>query len=170
MRAVEKKRKPFMTARKWTVIVIIFIIVLMLSIVLYYRQIQSDLWDEQLYVKSSLREHLEPTTVDYLSKYVWDDVYWIVKGKSAEDIEKYVVWKDLSILLSAETSELLTEKQLISKLEETGNTDTVTHIQPAYFRNELAFEVQTITQSKHKLYSFYSMTDGKLLDQFTLAK
>lgn len=170
MRAVEKKRKPFMTARKWTVIVIAFFIAIIFSIVLYYREIQSNLWDEQIYIKSSLREYFDASTIDYLSKYVWDDVYWIVKGKTTQNIEKYIVWKDLNILLSAETSELLTEKQLLSKLEAKGNNDTVTHIQPAYFRGELAFEVQTISETKHKVYTFYTMSEGKLLDQFTLAK
>jgi len=159
-----------MTTRKWIGLIIFFIVAAVAFIGLFYSSIQKEIWQEQKYVKSSLRDYFEYDTIDYTKKYTWDETYWIIKGKTKNSIEKYVVWQDLDILYSSSTAKLLTEEQLIGQLKVIHPNIQIKHIQPAYFRNVLCYEVQTISDSNHTLYSFYSMEDGLLMDQYTIPK
>lgn len=158
-----------MTARKWTVLALLFVAAIVSVIALFYNHIQEEYWDEQKYVKASLREYFEPTQIDYAKKYVWDDTFWIVKGTTSDQVEKYVVWQDLNIIYSVDVRDVLTKEQFLQKLS-VSNTTSISHIQPAFFRDELCFEVQMVTETKHKVYSFYTMREGRLIDQFTLPR
>lgn len=170
MRAVERRRRPFMTARKWSLLTVFVISLIIILVSLFYQSIQQEHWDEKDYVKSSLREYFNTSTIEYLEKYVWDEVYWIIKGKTSNDEEKLVAWKELNIIASVNTAEILSEQQLLEQLKSGSSDTTLDHIQPAFFRDQFVYEVQTKAESGHSVYTFYSMLDGKLIEQYTLPR
>lgn len=170
MRATERKRKPFMTGRKWTVLILFIIALIITCIALFYSSIQKEQWQEKRYVVSSLREYFNTDTISYADKYVWDESYWIVKGLNKQEIEMIVVWKELNIVYSAPTSELLTKELFVSNLKQSNSQLNLDHIRPAFVRDELSFEVQTYNETGHKVISFYSMENGQLVEQYQLPK
>ncbi|QHW30147.1 hypothetical protein GZH47_04355 [Paenibacillus rhizovicinus] len=170
MRAKQFKRSPFMTVGRSIFLGVIVIIVLLVSVNVYYRYVQSPVWTEQKTVEADAKQRsgLKKVTDSYA--YTWDEPVWVVEGKDESDADTYV-WlkKDSSITLHA--SDGLTKKAIEAQfLQEKPDAD-IAHTRIGIFGGEPVWEIFYSRNQAGKVYHFYDFyrfRDGSLIVMYKL--
>ena len=138
---------------------------------MFYRNIQMDRWNEKAEVRASLAEQYDLSTENYLEKYIWEEQYWIVLAQTLDGQEQYAVWQDNNILASANTNAIVSSDVILQKLQLSKPTAKNITIKEAYLAGQLAWEVHYGEDgSNYIIYAFYAMSDGTLIDEYTIPK
>ncbi|MCR8660252.1 hypothetical protein [Paenibacillus endoradicis] len=171
MRAIDKKRSAWMTPRKWITFSILFLILITVLLVMFYRSIQMDRWNEKAAVRISLQEQYDLSTESYLEKYIWEEQYWILLAKTWNGQEQYAVWQDNNILTSVNTDAIVSSEVILQRLQSSNPAAQNITIEEAYLSGQLAWEVHySENASDYTIYAFYAMSDGKLINEYTIPK
>lgn len=166
-----------MTAKRWLAIVIACIIILVVTIILYYRSIQTPTWNDEAIIKEKAIESTELASVTDITKHVWDTESWIVEGvdQAGEDV---LVW-----ITTTGAEDAVTEhKQTVKASEGSSKVDIkaafqtmrpeakLKRIQPGMLNGELVWEVYySIDEGMNKYYyDFYRYMDGSFITQYRL--
>lgn len=138
---------------------------------MFYRSIQMDRWNEKDEVRTSLAQQYDLSTESYLEKYIWEEQYWIFLANTLDGQEQYAVWQDNNILASINTNAISSADVILQKLQSSKPAAKDVTIKEAYLRGQLAWEVHySEDSSNYIIYTFYAMSDGKLIDEYTIPK
>lgn len=166
-----------MTAKRLLAIVIACFIILVVTIILYYRTVQTPTWNDETIAKEKAIEAAELASVTDVTKHVWDSESWIVEGvdQAGEDV---FVW-----ITTTGTEEAKTEHEQTVKASEGSRKADVKaafhamrpdsklkRIQPGMLNGELVWEVfYTMDEGSTKyFYDFYRFKDGSFITQYRL--
>ncbi|MEK4249829.1 hypothetical protein [Paenibacillus sp. FSL W7-1287] len=174
MRAIEKKRPPFMTRRKWTVLTLFLILLIIVGIIFFYRYIHKGIWQET----SEMREVIEQASLynldeQYvLNKYIWEDRYWILLAQSNVSEEMiYSAWSTQEQLAELPYEEAMTKEEMLAHVEASKPYAQNIKLQPGYMYGQLVWEIKyKDTATEHLKIAFYRMTDGNFIDEYTIPK
>lgn len=171
MRLIEKKRPPLMNARRWTILIVLILIALTILITLFYRDIQSDRWNEKTLVRESLSEFYDLSSEQYLEKYTWDNQYWIMLATNNEQVEQYVSWSDNEIIGVINANSIISVNDALERIQRLDTNAIEPTGKAGYMSGQFVWEVKyKDNKSEHVKYAFFSMLDGKLIDIYTIPK
>lgn len=168
MRATERKSTSLMTVQRYVMLAVAVILIIITAALLYYRSIQTPLWNKESELIAEAKQASGLTKVDEINKFVWDSTLWIVHGSNEAGEELYV-WmnEDGSMLQELKADEGVATDQIRAALLASQPGAEILRIQPGYLDGTPAWEVYYhLGQNDH--YSYYSFTDGTLLDQYHL--
>lgn len=171
MRAIEKKRPPLMNRKKWTVLISVLLILIVLLSTFFYRSIQLDRWTEKDQVRESFSTQFDLTTERYLEKYIWEDQYWILLANNLNGTSQYAVMKDDVIVTTLDESNVYSSDRVVQSIKSPDGNAVVSRVFPGYVGGQFIWEVQyNDVNTDHLKYAFYSMVNGTLLNEYTIPK
>lgn len=163
-----------MTRRKWTTLVLFLLVLIVVGIIFFYRNIHKGLWQEASEMRAVIEQaSLYDLNEDYtLSKYVWEDRYWILLADSISDQKKvYSAWSTQEQLAELPYDKAITKDDIIALVERTKPNAEQIKAQPGYLYGQLVWEIKfKDSSSGHQKMAFYQMIDGKFIDEYTIPK
>ncbi|AZN40757.1 cell wall elongation regulator TseB-like domain-containing protein [Paenibacillus albus] len=170
MRANRSKRPSVMTPWRWVLLVSFSIIVILAGLNVFYRSVQSPVWEEERNIEDQAMQIGSLSSVDSSYHYVWDEPVWVVSGKDHNNDITYV-WlkKDESITLRADqgkTKAEIKESFMLNKPDA-----SVEHIKLGLFGGEPVWEVfyeRNQAGEETHFYEFYRFRDGSFVVSYKL--
>lgn len=163
-----------MTRRKWTVLILFLLILLIVGITFFYRNIHKGIWQETSEISKVIEQSsLYNLNDEYvLNKYVWEDRYWILLAQTAVDQKKtYSVWSNQEQLAELPYDDAMTKEEILAKVEASKPNAQNIKLQPGYMYRKLVWEIKyKDADTDHMKIAFYQMTDGKFIDEYTIPK
>ncbi|MFF2089974.1 DUF5590 domain-containing protein [Paenibacillus sp. NPDC058174] len=190
MRAVTKKRKPLMSAKRWVTLSILLLLALLAAIFIYYRSVQLPYWSQEASIRKEAVEAAELKTVTKATKHVWDRAYWVIEGTDETDTEVYV-WMAVPEKTENEASNVAADGSvkadaappIIIKTSEAANKDSIREsflqakpdadikrMQPGMLNGEPVWEIY-FSREEHTTkyyYEFYRFRDGSFITEYRL--
>ncbi|GGG58529.1 cell wall elongation regulator TseB-like domain-containing protein [Paenibacillus radicis (ex Gao et al. 2016)] len=192
MRAVTKKRKPIMSAKRWLTLSILLVIALLAAVFIYYRSVQLPYWSQEASIRNEAVEAAQLKSVTKATKHVWDRAYWIVEGTDESDTDVYV-WiaakekpdanAETGNEATSDTTNANTIPPLIIKASEAASKDAIREsflqakpdaeikrLQPGMLNGEPVWEIY-FSREEHTTkyyYEFYSFRDGSFITEYRL--
>lgn len=172
MRALDKKKRAFMTPSKWVWIVLAAAVTLLIWFGLYYRDIQMPHWAAEDNARDRLIATGELEMVEQVHKHVWDDTVWIGYGTDGEDENKYVFLKSDETTVSVDASDVIPDEEMKAKFHANRPESKLIRLQPGMFSGAPAWEAyyeSAVDGVLYHHYDFYSFdAEGKLLETYLL--
>ncbi len=170
MRATTRKRKPFMTLKRWLVLITVCLLLLITVSFIYFRNVQSPQWSAIKAAKEQATEAAKLTEIDKVSHHIWQKDSWIVEGINDQN-EAVFVWVtegQLPVIIKA--SEGMSEKSIKDAFTSNKPQAEVKRIQPGLFDDKPIWEIYYNDGEKpqHYRYDFYRFDDGAFIDSYTL--
>ena len=160
--------------KRWIVIILSVIVLIMLGLHLYYRNVQSGEWIAEDRATRAAIEQSALKKVNGIQKSVWEDVYYIVNGIDELD-QNVVVWVNQAgtsvhkeQLKQGSTKEAIQAKVL----SRSPDADIIT-IVPGIWEQQYVWQVfykasKTEDEKVHYYYDFYRFSDAGYLTTYTL--
>ncbi|URJ51558.1 DUF5590 domain-containing protein [Paenibacillus polymyxa] len=158
--------------KKWIAVAILAVILILVSIFWYYSYVTQDQVAEKnaAIIKAKQSGGLVSTTQTW--KSVWDQVYWVVQGKNAQN-ENIMVWVPFQKVEgqpnvpaadnSGVHTELLKngvdEQKMTAIIQQQLPGVKIVRLQPSVFNGEYVWQLFYYDGSHH-YYSFYRFSDG----------
>ncbi|MEK3881410.1 hypothetical protein [Paenibacillus sp. PL2-23] len=176
MRAIEKKRPPFMTPKRWILLISASAVTFLVWFGLYLHDIQSPLWGLERSMRQAALQTGELSEVDKLHKHVWEASSWIAEGRDGAGAVRYVyLTGEGEPLYTIDADDVLSEEELLAQFREANRSAAgleVVRVQPGLFRDSPAWEVYYSSQDgdrRRYYYQFYTFDrEGDLIESFTL--
>jgi len=169
MRAIEKKRPPFMTRKKWILFSVFILLSIIVLLTLFYRNIQLSMWDEQAQIKSTAMQQETIKSVESLRKYTWDSSYWIISSTDHNDQQQYVAFQENELLAAINRNNIVSEQEMLEKIAQLTNQKDTVSVQAGYAWNMFVWEVHYLSDKDNRYkYAFYEMSSGNFIDEYTL--
>lgn len=170
MRAIERKRPPFMTPQRWIFLAVAFVLLLVTLLFIFYRNVQSPIWSEERAARQDAIEIGQLQEVQEMYKHVWDTVSWIVRGVDENGTDLFVWMPEDSEPFVSLASEAFGMDSLRSQLLASKPGAEIKHIRPALFDGSQSWEIfYTYNDgSLHYYYDFYDFISGKLITTYKL--
>lgn len=163
-----------MTRRKWAMLILFLLVLIIVGIIFFYRNIHKGIWQETNEMRSVIEQSsLYNLDEEYvLNKYVWEDRYWILLAQSATSEEKtYSVWSVQEQLAELPYDEAMTKEDMLAKVEAAKPNASNIKLQPGYMYGRFVWEIKYKDEAtEHLKIAFYQMTDGKFIDEYTIPK
>ncbi|REE94320.1 uncharacterized protein YpmB [Paenibacillus taihuensis] len=170
MRANRSKRPSFMTPWRWVLLASLLVILILTSLNVYYRSVQSPVWEEERNAEDQAMQLGSLSSVDNSYHYVWDEPVWVVKGKDHNNDVTYVwLLKDGSITLRADQGK--TKAEVKESFLQTKPDAAISHIKLGLLRAEPVWEVfyeRNQSGVATHFYDFYRFRDGTFFDSYRL--
>ena len=158
-----------MNKKKWIILGVVLFLLLMLGLYCYYSYVMQDQWNEEEAAILAAKQYTSLTQVIDTSKSVWDEIYWVVHGKDAEQ-QEMLVWVTFGLDglpkegESAVHSEYLangTSKQQVKQLisRQLPNIEEV-RLLPSVYNGEYVWQL-FYKQDQHYYYRFFRFSDGE---------
>jgi len=159
--------------KRWIVIIISVIILIMLGLHLYYRNVQSGEWLAEDRASKVALEQSALKKITGVQKSVWQDVYYIVNGLDEQD-QNLVVWvnQEGTSVHAEQLKQGSTKEAIQAKvLSRTPGADIIT-IVPGIWEQQYVWQVfykaSKSDENVHYYYDFYRFSDAGYLTTYTL--
>lgn len=170
MRAIERKRPPLMTARRWWMVVIVCLVAFGTWAGLYFREIQQPRWTEMDAVRVMAIEAAELTHVENVYKHVWDQVCWIVEGVNQNEESVFAFLNEEELLYTIHAEDSISKEALRNSFKTDHPNSEIVRISPGLMNNKPVWEIyyHRGVSAAHSYLEFYTFKDGKLVDTYQL--
>lgn len=172
MRAIQRKRPPFMTRKRWILISIAVIVSLGVWFGFYFREVMSPRWSELNQAREAALESGLIADVEQLNKHVWEEVTWVAEGKNELDQEIYLFMLADGQIETYDKSRVVSEQELRERFKQEKPETEVISISPGRMRGGPAWEIyytETSDKGVSHYYRFYRFDEtAELLDTFRL--
>lgn len=163
MRAVEKKRPPLMTPKRWLLLAIAAIVTFFVWFGLYFREIQLPKWSEDREMREAALETGELAEIRELYKHVWEKTTWIAEGVDEDGENRYLfVTEEGEPIFAVDEEDTLGQDEVEDKFRAV-NSDAqkarIIRISPGLFRDAPVWEVYYSSKSdgmNRYYYQFYT--------------
>ncbi|SEN27191.1 DUF5590 domain-containing protein [Paenibacillus sp. OV219] len=170
MRANRSRRPSVMTPWRWVLLVSLSIIVILTALNVYYRSVQSPVWEEERNAEDQAMQVGSLSGVDSSYHYVWDEPVWVVKGKDHNNDITYVWLKnEESITLRADQGK--TKAEIKDSFMQSKPDALIEHIKLGLFGGEPVWEVfyeRNQAGEETHFYEFYRFRDGSFVVSYKL--
>ncbi|MFD0586945.1 hypothetical protein ACFQZE_02930 [Paenibacillus sp. GCM10027627] len=173
MRAVEKKRPPFMTPKRWIWLSVAIFVTLAVWFGLYFRDIQSPRWSEFETARQNALDSGELASIEEMYKHVWEKTTWIAEGSSEDGNLAYLFQDEEKKVLAVVDGQSVASKEALEAKFKADHPDAeLLRISPGMFREAPVWEVYyrfPDNGNRRHAYNFYTF-DAKadLLETYKL--
>lgn len=176
MRAVEKKRPPLMTPKRWLLLSIACLVTFGVWFGLYFREIHLPKWTEGREMREAVLDTGELVEVTELYKHVWEKTIWIAEGEDDAGAERYVFMsvegEPLYVVNAEDTLEPDAVKNKFRAVNPDARQAQIIRVSPGMFQDAPVWEVYYSSDSDgtgRNYYQFYSFDhDVKLIETYKL--
>jgi uncharacterized protein YpmB len=170
MRVVARKRPPFMTLKRWIILITVCLVLLITAFFLYFREIQSPQWTAIKDAKEQAAKAADLTSVETVYHHIWNKESWIITGVNQADEEVFVWLTEDKLPEIVKASEGISEQTLKNTFKNEKPDAQIKRIQPGLLDDKKVWEVYYANGQKpqHFLYDFYSFDTGTLIKTYTL--
>lgn len=168
-RAEERKRAPVMTARRWTLLILGFLVFVCVVFVLYVKSAGADYQNEKDdAIRLAKKEAGIVKTTDAI-KHVWDESVWIVTGKDSDGV-KWFVWERQEGIVREKADDGLSEAEVKQKFRQENPGKQIVRVLPGWFENQPAWEIRYVSDpdTERQTIDFYAFKDGTKLKSYDL--
>lgn len=170
MRAIVRKRPPFMTLQRWLFVIVACLLLFITVFFIYFRDIQNPQWSAIRDVKKQAIKAADLASINNVYHHIWNKESWVVEGKNQED-EKVFVWLTEDRLPEIiKASEGISERQLTNMFKNEKPDSELKRIQPGLLDDKPVWELYYSDGQKpqHFFYDFYSFDNGDLINSYKL--
>ncbi|MBW7457769.1 DUF5590 domain-containing protein [Paenibacillus sepulcri] len=159
-----------MSKGKWFLSGIVIVILILVGLNMYYRSVQSSLWEEERSIEASAVKAggLKEATDSH--KFVWDQPVWVVQGKDQDGDDAYVWMTKEPLKLKAK--EGVSESEIKSRFLQNKPAAELYHIKLGMLGGEPVWEVfysGKEASAQYNYYDFYKFRDGSFIITYTLS-
>jgi len=170
MRATARKRKPFMTLKRWLLLSSACLLLLITVSFIYFREVQSPEWSAIKAAKDQATEAAKLTEIEKVNHHIWQKDTWIVEGID-EHSEAVFVWlTEGQQPVVHKASEGISEISLKDAFKSKRPLAEVKRIQPGLLDDQPVWEIfyNDGEKPQHYRYDFYRFDNGAFIDSYTL--
>jgi uncharacterized protein YpmB len=170
MRAIARKRRPFMTLKRWLFVIIAALLLIFTIIFIYLRNIQQPLWQEIKEMKQQAIEYADLASVEKVYHHIWNKESWIVLGSNQQDEGIYVWLTEEQSPESTLVTEGAAEQQIRDEFKQKKPDAEIKRIQPGLLDDVRIWEVYYSAgdSSIHYYYDFYRFDNGAFINSYKL--
>ena len=170
MRAITRKRQPFMTLKRWLFLIIACLLLLATLFFIYFREIQMPQWSAIEEAKQQAVEAADLAAVKTVYHHVWGKESWIVEGMNQEDEEVFVWLTKDKLPMLVKAAEGISEQALKDSFKNEKPDAHIKRIQPGLLDDKPVWEVYYDDGQKpqHFRYDFYRFDNGSLIETYKL--
>lgn len=168
------RRRPsedrFMTPKRWAVIVLLSIGLVLLLLDLYFRWARSDYVREEREAVRRVMAEAGLTKVESAVKFVWDDVVWVVRGKGEDGSDLYV-WAFADSIETVHAEEAYDIEWLRQDVLREFPDASIIRIRPGHAEGRRIWEVYYSREENdvtRYYYGFYAFEDGSPIETYRL--
>ena len=168
-RAEERKRPPIMTGRRWTLLILGFLVFVIVIFVIYVQSAGAGYRNEKDdAIRLAKKEAGIAKTTDAV-KHVWDESVWVVTGKDADGV-KWIVWERQAGIVKEKEDDGLNEAAAKRRFAEEHPGQQIVRVLPGWFENQPAWEIRYVSdpESERQAIDFYAFKDGTKLKTYDL--
>lgn len=145
--------------------------ILMLLFVLhrYYSYVQEDYWREEQAAVQHVLAQSDMVAADKVERFVWDDEYWIVHGRSDQG-DPLIAWVGERGVHVERAHDGYSRDQLARSIEHQQGADLLRLI-PGVWGDQYVWEAfyrKDEPAGRRYYYAFYSFATGQLFEAFPL--
>lgn len=168
-RAEERKRPSIMTGRRWTMLILGFLVFVCVIFVLYVKSAAADYQNEKDDAIRLAKKEAGIVKQTDAVKHVWDESVWVVTGKDADGV-KWFVWERQSGIVKEKADDGLSEAVVKQRFAEEHPGKKIVRVIPGWFENQPAWEIRYVSDpaTERQAIDFYSFLDGTLLKTYDL--
>ncbi|MFC4777606.1 DUF5590 domain-containing protein [Paenibacillus sp. GCM10023252] len=170
MRAVRRKRPPFLTAKRIGWLSGLVVAGVLLALFFLFRSAQAPDWEQQEQAEKAAAEAAQLTKVTSAYKHIWDGVVWTIEGETAEGV-KLIVWvPEEGEPQWLQASQVIPKSQVRRSLLQSKPDAEIIRIELGLLNGEKIWEIYYSRQedmTKH-YYDFYRVTDGSYITTYKL--
>lgn len=156
--------------RKWLLLGITLLLLLLFGLSQFYAYIMRDQWNERSAAREVARERAGLTEVTKAQKSVWDEnsVYWVLTGKNTAGTD-LMVWVRFTLdgkpaggdndIYAAELSQGTSEKQIRQIIASELPGVQVKRLLPGVYNGEYAWQLFYQKEGRY-YYRFFRFADG----------
>lgn len=176
MRAVEKKRPPLMTPRRWLLLAIAVIVTFLVWFGLYFREIQLPKWSEEREMRETALNTGELAEISKLYRHVWEKTTWIAEGEDEDGENRYLFMTEEGEPIFVVDDEDTLEQDAIEDKFRAVNSDDqkaqIIRISPGMFQDAPVWEVYYSSKTNgvnRYYYQFYTFDrNAELIETYKL--
>lgn len=159
----------FMTPGRWIVIAVMTIVLILLSLNLYYQWIHNGIWREEREAVETARTAGGLAEVTRADKFVWDETVWVVEGEDAAGTELFV-WIAGDDVTRVPAAEAYSAEQLKADVLRAFPDADIIRIRPGLTEGERIWEVyyRRPENVMRYYYGFYDFETGRLITTYKL--
>ncbi|MGO4343949.1 DUF5590 domain-containing protein [Paenibacillus sp. MCAF9] len=170
MRATARKRKPFMTLKRWLLLITAFLLLLLTVSFIYFREVQSPEWTAINAAKEQATKAADLMEIEKVHHHIWQKNSWVVEGINQQDEHVYVWLTEEQQPVIMKATEGISEKSLKDNFISKRPLAEIKRIQPGLLDDKTVWEIYYNDGEKpdHYRYDFYRFDDGAFIDSYTL--
>lgn len=161
-----------MNARRWTALIIVIIVLLIVGITFFYRIIHGELWQERNGIKQVIAqsETYNLESMESLDKYVWENSYWILlANKNGSDQPSYSIWSNEGQIAELAYDDVISAEDMTARVQSAKKEAADIKLQVGYAFAQPVWEVKyRDRETSHLKIAFYSLSSGSLIDEYTI--
>ncbi|GGG05025.1 cell wall elongation regulator TseB-like domain-containing protein [Paenibacillus aceti] len=153
---------------KWILLSIVLLLIVFFGLYRYYLYVHEDIWRGENEAIQRARQETGLVEGERVWKFVWDEVCWVVQGKTADGTQVMVWLPEGKQAQEKPLSEGVSEPQMRKIIEETLPDIDVVKLTPGIYNNQYVWEL-FYKDKTHHYYRFFSYSNGESLTEvFTL--
>lgn len=172
MRAIERKRPPLMSPRRWLLLGIAAVVAMGVWVGLYFRDIQSPYWSEMGDAEQIALATGKLTSIEQMYKHTWEDTTWIAKGLNEAMAEIYLFHRQEELLFAINSTDVVSIEKLRSVFKNENPDTKIISASPGIFRGSPVWELffsRSVNGKKRYFYHFYSFDlQGTFIESYQL--
>ncbi|AGA57941.1 MAG: hypothetical protein C6W55_06905 [Thermobacillus sp.] len=160
----------FMTPKRWAVIILLGIGLVLMLLNLYFQWARSDYVREERDAIRRVKAEAGLTKVESAVKFVWDDIVWIIRGEREDGADLYV-WAFADRIESVHGEEAYDVERLRQDVLRAFPDASIIRIRPGYAEGRRIWEVYYSREEsdvKRHYYGFYAFEDGRPIETYRL--
>ncbi len=159
----------FMTPKRWAVIGLLAVVLILLMLNLYYQWIQSDYGNERRAAERQAMAQAGLTNIADAGKFVWDEPVWVVEGDN-EAGERVYAWVTSGGVETVAASDSFPKTGVKSALLREQQSAELFRIRPGLMDGRKVWEAYYSLDdgTKHHYYAFYDFEDGQRIVTYKL--
>ncbi|CAM3946010.1 DUF5590 domain-containing protein [Cohnella lubricantis] len=168
-RMEERRRDPVMSARRWTLLILGFLVFLCVIFVIYIKSAGADYQNEKNGAIRLAKQEAGIVKPAEAVKHVWEESVWVVSGKDADGV-KWFVWERQDGLVKERADDGLSEDEAKQRFTEEHPGKQIVRVMPGWFENQPAWEIRYISdpETERQAIDFYAFKDGMKLKTYDL--
>lgn len=168
-RTEQRKRPPIMTGRKWTLLIVGFLVFVCVVFVVYVKSAGADYQNEKDDAIRLAKKEAGIVKSTGAVKHVWDESVWVVTGKDADGV-KWFVWERQDGVVKEKADDGLSEASVKQRFVEEHPGKAIVRVLPGWFEGQPVWEIRYVSDpdTERQAIEFYSFKDGTELETYDL--
>jgi uncharacterized protein YpmB len=160
----------FMTPKRWAVIILLGIGLVLMLLNLYFQWARSDYVREEREAIRRVKAEAGLTKVESAVKFVWDDIVWVVRGNREDGSDLYV-WAFADRIETVDAGGAYNVGRLRQDVLREFPDASIIRIRPGYAEGRRIWEVYYSRKEQgvtRHYYGFYAFEDGSPIETYRL--